>query len=329
MEPKGKRRVLSHREDVHCVVFHVLVLAGYAAAFWIYLHPKLSGVDSTGEVAAFVAASALLLGWISGVDVGVNYHNHVHREIFQISAMNRWFARIWSLVGGWPALFWKHAHVTVHHKNILGPEDWTLPRRNAKGGLESIFVYSVTFWPWRSTCCLWRDFSNRGDGETTGRNAIKELLIFLSLWSLPFFVDPLMALWLWVLPQFVANVAVMGPGMYAQHYGCSEPSEAQRYSHSNTFLSKFFNSTMFNIGYHIEHHQWPNVHWSALPRTHVRKKREIVEGGGHVVSFGYYRGGQLLSSFFLPDRGRRIFLAQHPDYLPFVTKNETTPSPRP
>ncbi len=320
---KGRRRILSHREDIHCVVFHILVLTSYATAFWVYLHPDLSGVDTPGEVAAFVAASALMLGWISGVDVGVNYHNHVHREIFQIHWMNRWFARIWPMVGGWPALFWKHSHVTVHHKNILGPDDWTLPKRDGHGGIESILHYSLTFWPWRSTRCLWRDFRNGGGGEATGREAIKELLIFLSLCAVPFLVDPLMALWLWVLPQFVANVAVMGPGMYAQHFGCSEPGEEQCYTHSNTFLSRFFNSTMFNIGYHIEHHQWPTVHWSALPRVHARRKAEIVEGGGHVVPFGYYRGGQLLSSFFLPDRGRKIFLAQHPDYRPLAPKTGT------
>lgn len=311
---KERRRILSHREDIHCVIFHALVLASYASAFWIYLHPDLAGLDSPADNAAFVLASALMLGWISGVDVGVNYHNHVHREIFRIEFMNRWFSRIWPLVGGWPALFWKHSHATIHHENILNPEDWTLPRHNANDEVENILIYSLLFWPWRCAPCLWRDFRNGRNDELTETNAIKELIIFLLLWSIPFLIDPFMALLLWVFPQLVANVAVMCPGMYAQHFGCYEPSEERAYSHSNTFLSRFFNLTMFNIGYHIEHHQWPNVHWSALPRVHERMKGNIVQDGGHVVPFGYYRGGQLLSSILSPNRGRRIFLSPHPDY---------------
>lgn len=326
MPNRKKLHFLSHQEDVHCIIFHILVLSSYLAAFWIYLHPAQAGLDSGGEIFAFIAASALMLGWISGIDVGVNYHNHVHREIFRSPTMNLWFARFWPVVGGWPAFCWKHSHTTVHHNNILGPEDWTLPRQNKNGEIESLFIYSIALWPWRSIPCLRQDARNQRFENLSTQEISKETFFFLIIWTAPFFVDPPMALCLWVLPQLIANTAVMGPGMYAQHYGCTEPDKRQKFTHSNTFLSQFFNLTMFNIGYHIEHHQWPLAHWSILPRIHARNKQRIIEGGGHIVPFGYYRGGQLLSAWFLPERGHRIFLTKQPDIYQAASHARNVPT---
>lgn len=309
-----RRGILAHPEDLHCVVYHLLVVASYGMAFWIYLNRVALGLDSAAEMGAFTVAAIIMLGWISGIDVGVNFHNHVHRPVFRSAFLNRWFGRVWTVTGGWPSFFWDHSHTTVHHDHILSANDWTLPKRREDGSMESLFVYSFAHWPWRYAVHLWKDFRSGRGGAQGGRQAIKELLIFLVLWSIPFFVDPLMALLFWVGPHFFANVYVMGPGMYAQHYGCEEATAESPYSHSNTFISKFFNLTMFNIGYHIEHHDHPNVHWSALPRLHAYLKKELADGGGHIVPFGYYRGGQLLSSISAPARGRRIFAEQHPDY---------------
>ncbi len=307
-------RILTHPDDIHCVVFHLLVVLAYAVAFWLYLNPTLVGIDGSWELAAFMAAAALMLGWISGIDVGVNFHNHVHRPIFRVRRLNVWFGRLWTVTGGWPALFWEHSHVTVHHDHVMRPTDWTLPRRREDGTFESLFVYSLSHWPWRYAVHLWRDFRSGRGGLGAGRRAGSELAWFAAFWSIPFFIDPMMALLLWALPHVVANVYVMGPGMYAQHFGCEAPDDESTYAQANTFLSPFFNLTMFNIGYHIEHHSHPSVHWSVLPQLHERLKGKLVEHGGHVVPFGYYRAAQLLSALWTPGRGRRIFTAQHPDY---------------
>jgi len=309
-----RRRVLTHPDDAHAIVYHLIVVAAYALAFYLYLLPERAGLDGPWERAAFVAASALMLGWISGIDVGVNFHNHVHRPVFRVAWLNRWFGRLWTFTGGWPSMFWEHSHLTVHHDHILGPGDWTLPRRRTDGSFESLFVYALAHWPWRYARHLLRDFRSGRGGTGIGRRAAIELGWFAVLWSIPFLIDPMMAVWLWVLPHFIANVYVMGPGMYAQHFGCSAPESGNAHAHSNTFLSTFFNLTMFNVGYHIEHHDHPLVHWSALPRLHERLKGSLVDHGGHVVPFGYYRAGQLLSALTMPRRGREIFTAQHPDY---------------
>jgi fatty acid desaturase len=309
-------RVLAHPENLHCVVFHLVLMLAYALAFLLYGYDdgRLAGIAGGWSRLAFVLGAAIVLGWCSGINVGVNFHNHAHRPVFVLPWLNRWFGRTWTVSGGWPAFFWQHAHVVVHHADLLGPGDWTLPRRRKDGSFENPFWYSIATWPFRYSVHLWRDFRAGRGGPGVGRTAIRELLIFLVLWSVPFLIDPVMALGLWVLPQWLANAGVIGPGMYAQHAGCSPPTREIPHGHSNTYVSPFFNLTMFNIGYHVEHHEFPQVHWSALPAVHGRMKDDLISSGAHVLPFGYYRGGQLLCRGVFSRRARERFAAQHPEY---------------
>lgn len=288
--------VFSHPEDVHCVVFNAGVLLAYAAAFTVWLNAEAAGIDSWLERIAFALPAAFLLGWISGVNVGVNYHNHTHRPIFRNERLGRWHAHLWTFTGGWPAFFWQHAHVTVHHANLLDEDaDWTLPRRRADGRFESLYAYVLLHWPWRYAKHLARDFASNRGGPWVRRRALKDLGVFLVLWSIPWFIDPVMALFLWLLPQWIANGVTMGSGMYVQHAGCVRKCEERPFSHSNEFLSRFFNLTMFNIGYHVEHHDYPQVHWSALPAFHAKLRGRLVEHGAHVVPYGYYHAAHIVA----------------------------------
>lgn len=301
-------RILAHPQDIHCVIFHLACLVAYACAFWLYQHPKVAGITGPWSRAAFVIAASLALGWITGTNVGVNFHNHSHRRIFTSPFMNRWFGRFWTFSGGWPSFFWEYSHVTVHHANLLGGEDWTLPKHDAHGSFESYQRYVLLHWPWRYAIHLYRDLTAR---RSIRGKAFREFIIFLALWSIPFWINPIMAVWLWVLPQWIANVWVMGSGMYVQHAGCVPKSLESPVSHSNVFLSNFFNLTMFNIGYHLEHHDHPTVHWSELPQLHERLKNEMIEGGAHVLPYAYYHASLLLAG---PPERRVRFNFQHPQY---------------
>ena len=52
---------------------------------------------------------------------------------------------------------------------------------------------------------------------------------------------------------------------------------------------------MFNIGFHLEHHDHPRVHWSELPELHERLKQDMIDGGTHVVPYGLYHASFLLA----------------------------------
>ncbi|MEO6596323.1 MAG: fatty acid desaturase [Planctomycetota bacterium] len=269
-----------------------------------WLHPDAAGIAGPWERAAFVAGAAFLLGWISGIDVGVNFHDHTHRRIFTREWLNRWGARLWTFSGGWPALCWQYAHVTVHHANLLEERDWTLPRRGGDGRFENIYVYLLCHWPWRYARHMWRDIRA---GHLDGGRARPELLWFLLFWSIPFLIDPWMGVWLWLLPHWLANCVTMGSGMYVQHAGCIAQTTAEPARHSNSFLSPFFNRTMFHIGYHVEHHDHPGVHWADLPEFHRRHRDELIEAGAHFVPCGYYGAARQLSSVLAPAAALRRF----------------------
>lgn len=320
---RARSAVFARPEDLHCVLYHACVLLAYAAAFWVWLHPDAAGLTGPWSKAAFLVAAAGLLGWISGIDVGVNFHNHTHRRIFRSPRLNRWLGRLWTFSGGWPSFFWEHAHVRVHHANVMEASDWTLPARRADGRFENVWLYCALHWPWRYARHLWHDFRTGRGGHRVGRRALKELAIFAVLWSIPFWIDVEMALLLWVLPHFVANCVTMGSGMYVQHAGGSPRSAGRPWQHSNTFLSRFFNLTMFNIGYHLEHHEYPGVHWADLPALHARMRQLYAAEGARVVPYGYYKAARIVSSVVDPDGGYVQFT--HSDLLPAFQR----PVPRP
>lgn len=307
-------RILTRREDVHCIIFHLGLMSAYALAFTIFLNPHWAGIDKTWEWAAFIFGSALMLGWCSGINVGVNFHNHTHRRIFRIEWLNRWFGRLWTVSGGWPAYWWEYSHVIVHHEDLLHENDWTLPKKKADGSWEGAYWYSISHWPWRYVVDIVRDFREGRGGAEVGRRGLIEFLIFLPLWAIPFLIDWKMGLALWLLPAWIANVMVMAPGMYAQHADCEKETEERPLAHSNTFLQRFFNLTMFNIGYHIEHHTHPTVHWSALPELHDQIKDDLIASDAHVVPYGYYRAGRLLCRRQFHAKSGEIWLQNHPEY---------------
>jgi len=302
-------RWLSQSEDVHGLLFCGLHFAAIGSAFWLWLHPEVTGFTAPAEKLGFALGAGMWLGWSGGVNMGVNYHSHAHKPVFRHAGVNRWAGRLWTLPGGIPSYWWSFKHLAVHHAHLGEEDDWVQPLRRPDGRYENLWRYCLAYWPWR-----WgRHFAGEFRRAPAGvrRRALRELAIFLPPWLAPFLVDPGMGLGLWLFPAWVGGAIVMGMGMYTQHAG---GTEEHRFSHTTTFLSHFHNLTMFNAGFHVEHHERPAVHWSELPRLHEQMKPELIAGGAHVVPYGIYRGSSLLSSFFAPRRGWRKFLEQHPDY---------------
>jgi fatty acid desaturase len=72
---------------------------------------------------------------------------------------------------------------------------------------------------------------------------------------------------------------------------------------------------MFNIGYHVEHHDHPNVHWADLPAFHEEQRDDLVAAGAHFVPCGYYGAARRLAALRAPGDALRAFTAeQAPGY---------------
>jgi fatty acid desaturase len=309
-----RKRILRNKADAHCLIFHGVALLAYGSAFWIYLHPQRAHIDGLWSMTAFIAASVIMLGWVSGIDVPVNFHNHSHRTLFTVPWLNRWVGRLWTFSGGWPSFFFEHAHVTVHHANLLGRGDWTLPYRRPHGRFESQARYSLTHWPWRFGYYFWRDFTASDRPPGLASKALCEFLIFLALWSIPFWISIRMALLLWVLPQWFGNVLISGAGMYLQHAGCVAKSSEHPYGHSNSSLSRVLNFTMFNVGYHTHHHEHPQVHWAQLPRLHEHMRRRLSVQRARLFRVGYYSMSSTLAKAWLRTEMRDARIPRHPEF---------------
>jgi beta-carotene hydroxylase len=309
--PAWLGRWLSHPEDVHGLLFCVLHFAAIGSAFWLWLHPQVTGFTTPGQKLGFALGAGMWLGWSGGINMGINFHSHAHKPIFRSDSLSRWVGRLWTVPGGIPSYWWRYKHLAVHHSHLGEERDWVQPARRADGRYENMWIYVLLYWPWRWGYHFAREV--RHASTAVRRRFLWELALFTVPFSLPFFIDPWMALGLWLFPAWVGGSIIMGMGMYAQHAG---GTDEQRFSHTTTFLSHFFNLTMFNAGFHIEHHEQPAVHWSELPRLHAAMKPELIEGGAHIVPYGIYRASSLLNSFFRPREGWQRFLEQHPEYVP-------------
>jgi fatty acid desaturase len=299
-------RLLSHPEDIHSVVFLLLTFANYFSAFYIYLRL----LETVLAKALFIAGVGTMLGWTAGINLGVVFHNHLHRGSLRNPHLNSWIGRIWTIPSGWPSHFWQYKHTVIHHKHVCKSKDWVQPRTLNNGRYESLYRYILCHWPWRYATRLWREFT--GANRRRNRRALREFLIFLLFWLAPFAVDPFLGIGLWLYPRWFGSAFILGTGMYTQHAGGSSDN---KYSAPTTFLSEFFNLTMFNVGFHTEHHASPSVHWSELPELHIRLRDELIRGGAHVVPYGSYRAGRLLSSLSDPKGAFEEFRKQHRAYL--------------
>ncbi|HUR81956.1 MAG TPA: fatty acid desaturase [Thermoanaerobaculia bacterium] len=295
------------RVDVHPLIFLGLSFVNYTCAFWIYLHFEALHLGGIGSRVLFVLGAGLMLGWTAGVNLGVVFHNHLHRGTFRSARLNRWIGRLWTLPSGWPSFFWQYKHTAVHHQRVGRADDWVQPKTNAAGEYESIHRYVLCHWPWRYARHLWREFAG---SRRLRRRALLELAMFLPFWAIPLAIDPIAGIGLWLYPHWFGSAFILGTGMYTQHAG---GTAGKKHSGSTTFLSEFFNITMFNVGYHTEHHANPSVHWTELPQLHETLREELIAGGAHIVAYGSYHASHLLSR-----RGaaaRSEFFQQHPAYV--------------
>ncbi len=87
-------------------------------------------------------------------------------------------------------------------------------------------------------------------------------------------VDAIATTFVFVLPFFVASLALMF-GNWSQHIfvdpdayedGVAKDADAVNYSLTFNCMNSPENGMTFNDGYHIIHHRWASLHWADLPQ---------------------------------------------------------------
>lgn len=283
-----RTNILRHPEDIHLVIFHVVVVVAYFLAWicWNHLHDT-----HWLSKAVYVISVALALGIASGVDIAVNFHNQIHRSVFLNRSLDRWFARLWTVTSGWPYFVFDVAH-HVHHEHLGSSGDWTIDISQPNKKAPHILIYALTCWPLRPVYGMIAETRRRG--KAFRNQLLGESIFFVFAWSMPFLLDWKAALAVWLAPQVVGNLIIVGAGMHVQHAAPAAHGSEMGFD-SITALNKWFNLAMFNIGFHNTHHEHPRVHWAALPRLFERDAAKVISSGSRVLKSGNFEQASILA----------------------------------
>jgi fatty acid desaturase len=241
-------RVFRHPIDVVPVTLIVGVLAAQLVIF--------AGVHSPWRV---LAAVALLF------PIQVNFagmcHNHHHLNTFRPRALNRAFEVVMFLqLGMLPYVYTLH-HNLGHHRHYLDQRvdsnRWRRRDGGTMGAWEFAWVLAVNIYP--TACRIGRQH------PAVFRRFARMAVVCAAVLALPFAIDPVNALLVFVLPMPLA-LLMQAQATYYQHAGLEtrDPWQASR-----SATARFYNFRTFNLGYHTAHHLRPALHWSKLPAFHA------------------------------------------------------------
>ena len=86
------------------------------------------------------------------------------------------------------------------------------------------------------------------------RQLVIETALVGAVWLALAWLNPLFLLTIY-LPGYVAGLALCAVQGHYEHAGAT-----------TSHYGRIYNTLCFNDGYHVEHHAYPGVHWTALPR---------------------------------------------------------------
>lgn len=212
-------------------------------------------------------------------DTNYILHLHIHRPF----ATRRWLNLLLDLAMGattaMTASNWRIQHRYGHHNGIDRPyrpeRAWEMEHFSAARALS----YSTrSIWP-----TFWHPLAESfGKGVLRDvRKPIRYRWAFAEQSLLVLFVLALLA-WqpklvlAYLLPWYALVYFISRYVDYLNHYGCNEKSR-NIYERANNSLSRLFNWSCNNFGYHTAHHLRPGSHWTELPAIHAEIAHRIPQ----------------------------------------------------
>jgi fatty acid desaturase len=216
---------------------------------------------------------AIAYGIVAFVMIGdTNYllHLHIHRPFSGSRVLNLVFDLAMSAVTAMTASNWRIQHLYGHHRGVGRPY---------RGDTRIREGYS----PARALSCsvmsMWETFySPIAESFRKGvlddvrapisyRWAFCEQMLLVLLLAALTVAQPRLVL-IYLLPWYLLTHFITRYVDYLNHYGCDEGSD-NPYVRANNSLSRWFNLTTHNFGYHTAHHIRPGAHWTELPAIHA------------------------------------------------------------
>lgn len=239
---------MKHRADF----YPLAAVLGFAA-----LRLILVGVDAPFHL-------GLLLFCLFGMAVVWSVkHNVLHEPIFIRPTPNRLLSLWLSIFTGTSMRNTSIVHLANHHLHNNSDEDWTTVHQ-AKA--HDWRLLSLLGYPLRT---IPRMITDKKAYVASRRPAVRKTIrreswiIFAGL-LLCLMASPLATLWYVILPMMYGQWLLITIN-YLQHDDCDHDSE---FDHANNFTGRWYNWCFFNGGLHTAHHNFPEAHWSELPRLH-------------------------------------------------------------
>lgn len=210
-------------------------------------------------------------------DTNYILHLHIHRPFLKNRVLNLILDICMGLSTGMMASNWRIQHLYGHHLGhdyaFRYEDGWELQQYSPAGAI--LFSLRSMFPTFAGPIA---EAFNRGvrkndTSPISYRWAFVDQAILLAVFGFLAIANWRLAVQ-YLLPWYFVTYFISRYVDYLNHYGCNNDTR-DVYSSSNNSLSRSFNMTTHNFGYHTAHHLRPGAHWTELPEIHERIKEKI------------------------------------------------------
>ena len=195
-------------------------------------------------------------------------HNHAHLSIFTSRVPNLLLDQLMLVACGIPVLFWRVHHLGSHHRYTWREEDWSSPFnfRKAESPHRPIGYryYQWTYHPLFCAHSVIHILRSQNRRLILGLAGSAVVAAGVSLALIQAFG---VIRWLVVMGgSWLLTGLLLGAVNYFEHFNTHETGTVFR---AWTFTCRVHNLVSYNSGYHLLHHERPELHWSLLPAVHA------------------------------------------------------------
>ncbi|NDJ16489.1 beta-carotene ketolase [Myxacorys almedinensis A] len=145
----------------------------------------------------------------------------------------------------------------LHHQHPASESDPDFHNGRFKNPVAWFLQFMFNYWSWTRLIGL--------------------VLVFHTLRGL-FHIPVANLNWFWITPAIASSMQLFFFGTYLPHrepkggYQNSSRAQSTNWSTFWSFIS------CYHFGYHLEHHEYPNAPWWALPQVHQQRKSKDFQG---------------------------------------------------